>query len=279
MKIYLAGCYSRIHVMNIYLAGKGGMNHKEKMNIYLAGEHTVKNGKGANWSKLCILESFYYAEKNEHVPKLVKSPKVDFLLDSGAFTFFGNGKTVDWHNYIDRYSNFVNKHNVTKFLELDLDNIIGLNETRKLRKYLEDKTKKKSIPVWRPKRGLEYWKEMCENYDYVAISASGAFDSAWTRGKGAENVLNKMISIAHKNNSKVHGLGYTKLKGLESINWDSVDSTAWLYGNRAGFLYFFNGKTMVKKFKPQGKRLKSKEVAQHNFNEWVKYQQYAKRFL
>lgn len=85
-----------------------------------------------------------------------------------------------------------------------------------------------------------------------------------------------MIRYAHKNNSKVHCLGFTKLSDLPKYHFDSVDSTAWTTGNRFGYIYRFTGKTMVKIDTPSGKRLAdSRQVALINYTEWIKFQRYA----
>ena len=85
--------------------------------------------------------------------------------------------------------------------------------------------------------------------------------------------------MAQVKNVKVHGLGYTALKHLKYIGWDSVDSTAWIMGNRSGRIYMFNGNTIINKGIPENTRLLSRKTAVHNFNEWVKFQQYAKHNL
>lgn len=86
----------------------------------------------------------------------------------------------------------------------------------------------------------------------------------------------QMIKEAHKNNCKVHGLGFTSLEWLPKCHFDSVDSTAWTTGNRFGFIYKFNGKTMIKVDCPEGKRLAdSRKAALQNYTEWIKFQKYA----
>lgn len=249
------------------------------MDIYLAGLNGDNNRANSNndfKDKIYVLESFYYIQ--DWMLPYIKN-HWNFLLDSGAFTFFGKKGNVDWYEYLDRYIDFINKHDIKLFFELDLDNLIGIEKTRNLRSYLEQKTGKQSIPVWRPFRGMDYFYEMVENYNYIAISASGQYDSKWTRSDKGISIISKLLKIAHKNNCKVHGLGYTKTDGLFKLKWDSVDSTAWIYGNRGGFLYKFNGQTIDKIQKPKGTRLKSKAVAIHNFKEWIKFQKYAKQNL
>lgn len=249
------------------------------MKLFLAGLHSEENRANINndfKDKINVLESFYYV-KDWMIPYIENH--WHFILDSGAFTFLGKKGTINWKLYVKDYANFILKHNIELFFELDIDNLIGIQETRELRQYLEDLTGKKSIPVWRPKRGVDYWYEMLEYYDYVAISASGKYDSKWTRSKNGTEALNTMVKQAHKNNTKVHGLGYTSLSNLYKIQWDSVDSTAWLYGNRSGFIYQFDGKNLRKIKSNSNQTILGKNVAVHNLKEWIKFQKYAETNL
>ena len=266
--------------MDVYLAGLNARNipKDKKMDIYLAGFHGEKNRTNRNGilnQKIYVLESFAYI--HEWQLPLIKN-EWNFLLDSGAFTFMAEGKEtgIDWIKYVNDYADFINKMDIDLFFELDIDSVIPLKEVEKLRKQLEERTGKQSIPVWHRSRGIDYWKWMVKNYPYVAISASGKYASSWVNNPKSIHVINKMIEIAHDNGCKVHGLGYTKLKKLNDVKFDSVDSTAWLYGNRGGFLFQFNGTTLIKHNKPEGTKMRSNEIAIHNFKEWIKFQRYAK---
>jgi hypothetical protein len=115
---------------------------------------------------------------------------------------------------------------------------------------------------------------MCKNYDYIAI---GGIVTKEISSKNYD-IFTHLLKIAKENNCKVHGLGFTNLEGIKKYKFHSVDSTAWLYGNRGGFLYKFNGETMLK-IAPKNMRLKAKEAAIHNFNEWVKFSNYAETNL
>lgn len=251
--------------MKIFLAGTG-------LWIYLS--EILKEGI-PNW-KPYILESFYYADKDE-IQKLMPYFG-DFLLDSGAFTFMANSKThVDWFEYAKRYAEFVGNNDIDKYLELDLDYIIGYEKTLKLREILESETGKKVIPVWHPCRGKDEFCKMCDDYDYVALG--GIVGQKW---RGVEQYMPWFIKEAHKRNAKIHGLGFTKMTKLDQYHFDSVDSTAWTTGNRFGYAYYFDGKTIKKKNRPDNTRA-SKEMARvlavNNFVEWCKYQQWADTHL
>ena len=262
--------------MKIYLAGGG---QKERiMNIYLAGEHPIKNGnKAQTWQGCNILETFYYARSNKNFPRLISSCD-NFLLDSGAFSFMQqkNAK-CDWERYVEEYAEFINRHNVRHFFELDIESIIGIKEVERLRTLLEKRTGKKPIPVWHKERGKQYFVDMCKEYNYVAI---GGLVKRGGGNADEEKFFPWFIQTAHKNGAMIHGLGYTKVEKLKKYNFDSVDSTAWLYGNRSGNIYIFNpAKGNFTKIAKSGHRLDSFKAAENNFKEWVKFCKYAELYL
>jgi len=246
----------------------------DKMKIFLAGEHTVKNGNLADWSEANILESYYYACNNKYVARLLQNMDKDrFMLDSGAATFHKGNITVDYDRYTKEYAEFVNKHNIKLFVEMDIDNQIGLKQVEKLRNVLETETGIKPLVVWHPGRGKQYYLDMCKEYKYIGL---GGITDKKARDKTKKHFL-WFISKAREQGTKIHAFGYTGMDVLK-YPFDSVDSTAWLYGNRSGHLYYFDGSRIIKKAKPAGTKLKSRAVALHNFNEWVKFGKYMETF-
>lgn len=247
------------------------------MEVFLAGEHPVKNGKDADWDGLNILETYYYLQKNKEFPRLIGSFQ-NFLLDSGAFTFMSGAKQVNFDEYVEGYVSFIKKWDIKNFFELDIDSVVGLAEVERLRKKLEILSGRKPIPVWHKSRGKEYFVKMCENYPYVAI---GGIVTKEIPIKQYEKLFPWFIKTAHQHGCKIHALGYTNIKGLHKYRFDSVDSTAWLYGNMSGTVYKFdarNGVINTIKAKPN-QRLRSKLVAVNNFNEWVRFMKYARACL
>lgn len=217
-----------------------------------------------------VLESFFYAnQKTEQYIPLFK----DFLLDSGAFTFFSSGKKgIDWDAYVKRYAEFIVKNNIKHFFELDIDKLVGYQKVLDLRKKLETMTGKKCIPVWHKSRGKEEFLKMCDEYKYVAVG--GIVSKEIT--KEQYRLFIWLIQEAHKRGCKIHGLGFTNLDGITKYHFDTVDSTSWTTGNRFGAIYRFNGKTMEKFGKKKGERLGDYYKAlKNNYVEWVKFQRYA----
>lgn len=269
--------------MNMYLVISGGgtgnpqiCKEKLDMEIYLAGSEARakqmnEDSKDNLFKGTNILQSYYYC--NEFTEKVVIPSCDSFMLDSGAFTFFSSGKHVDWNEYIKKYADFITRNDVKLFFELDIDSLVGYENVLLLRKKLESLTNRKCIPVWHKSRGLDEFVKMCKEYDYVALGGIVAKEITQKEYK----YFPKLIKIAHENGAKIHGLGFTNLVGLTKYHFDSVDSTSWVSGNRFGSIYKFNGKTMVKYDKKEGQRLSdSRKVAVHNFNEWVKFAEYAK---
>lgn len=244
------------------------------MKIYLAAFKTIEKKWLDSTNDIYLLSSFY-EHKTGKYGDYVKQKK--HLLDSGAFSFFG-GKKTDWIEYADKYAEFINKTNQQLFFELDIDTIKGLSYAEMLRNRIEKQTNKQSIPVWRPSRGVNYWYRMCEEYNYVAISASGAYDSSWRRKKRSIHVFNKMIAIAKQYNTKVHGLGFTTISQLKKIPFYSVDSTTWLNAQKYGELHYYSNGD-IKRIRDNRRLKNSSQMQVNNFREWVKFQRYADKIL
>ena len=249
--------------MNLYLAESGGV-----WGAYFKGE------KGELFKGTNILQSFFYC--NDFTERVIIPNCKNFMLDSGAFTFFSSGGRIDWNDYIKKYADFINKNKIDLFFELDIDSLIGYDKVLYYRDMLEGLTGKQCIPVWHKSRGQAEFVKMCEKYNYVAIGGIVSREITQKEYK----YFPQLINIAHKHGAKIHGLGFTNLQGLTQYHFDSVDSTAWVSGNRFGGVYKFNGKTMTKIQKQAGQRLaSSRAVAIHNFKEWVKFADYAEKKL
>lgn len=220
-----------------------------------------------------ILQSFVYAD--EKTEKYIIPQAKRFLLDSGAFTFMQNHPgNIDWNQYVKDYADFIVRNDVQHFFELDIDPIVGYDNVLRLRADLERRAGRPSIPVWHKSRGMEAFDEMCENYPYVAIG--GIVSKEFTRDEW--RLFPSFITRAHRKGAKIHGLGFTALASLPKYHFDSVDSTAWVMGNKFGAVYHFNGHGLDKFSKPPGMRMASaRDVAIQNFTEWAKFAEYAER--
>ena len=152
------------------------------MIIYLAGGITAGNAHVDDMEslmlrlkseglKINILESFYIIKERGKQKSISDFLQLvdNFILDSGAFSFFSCKQKVDFDEYITQYINFINEHDIKLFFELDIDRIIGYDRVKEIRRRLEKETGKCPIPVWHRHLGKEEFLRMCDEYNYVAI--------------------------------------------------------------------------------------------------------------
>lgn len=263
MKIYLASPQTRPYVVG------------ESMKKFLEGEDPPFDEFVLEKHRPHVLESFFYIKDKAEFFKDHPVHFKSFMLDSGAFTFMNQSGSprVNWNAYADEYSEFIKATNSSEYLELDLDSLMPLKDVEKLRKRIESRSGIPCIPVWHRSRGLDYWKGMIKDYKYVAI---GGIVSGEIK-RSEFGIFPKLIRMAHEEGCRVHGLGFTNLKHLPLVRFDSVDSTAWISGNQGGFIFKFNGKTLDKIEPKPGQKIKSRICAINNFHEWVKFSKYAEQ--
>lgn len=227
-------------------------------------------------SQSYILESFYALPKRNY--PYIKKCK-DIIIDSGAFTFMTSqkNKKIDFDEYASNYAKFLKRFDIDKYFELDIDVIKGVGYVEEVRRFLENETHKPSIPVWHKSRGIDYFKQMCKNYDYVAI---GGIVSREIKPNEYPKLI-PLINYAHQTNTKIHGLGFTVTATLDRFKWDSVDSSSWTYSTRYRNISYFDKKTKAMVyFKPPNKRIKDRDkLLELTYLEWLKYQRYAEKNL
>lgn len=242
------------------------------MKVFLAATYTREEALKDKPIKY-MLESFYYVKPWQI--ERIKSLDM-FLLDSGAFTFMSGTSKPDLESYLQKYIEFINKHDIQYFFELDCDSIVGYEQVKEWRQKLENETGKRCIPVWHKSRGQQEFIEMCDQYDYVAIG--GIVAREITRSQYP--ALKWFIKEAHKRGCKIHGLGFTNVNMLPEYHFDSVDSTSWLSGTRYGHVYQFTGNTIKTIAPPKGKKTANyKKVDDRNVDEWMKFVKYADTHL
>jgi hypothetical protein len=220
-----------------------------------------------------ILDSFYYKSACEKVIKIIETD--DFLLDSGAFTFMSGAKTTkeEMNGYVNQYIDFINKHDIKYFIEIDVESIFGMKRVEGWRRHIESNTGKRVIPVWHINRGIEYWKGMVQDYKYVAIG--GQVQKIFNLNKTDYDNFKKMIQYAKAKGVKVHGLGFTKTKEMSEYQYFSVDSSTWKMGAILGRqIHKFSGRAMTVQRLENNKKANFRKMIEHNFAEWCKYQKY-----
>lgn len=223
-----------------------------------------------------ILIAYPYIDKSEKGMSVVKTAR-NFLLDSGVFTMINSGKRFDIMKYVDEYADFIKAHGIRQYVEMDVDQIYGVKETRKIRDRLENRVGWRSIPVWHSVRGKESFIKDCTDYEYIAL---GYFLTEGLSPKVTKKYAKAFVDKAHSLKCKIHGLGFTQTTILDQIPFDSVDSSTWAASKRYGVLSQYDPiNHVVKNLKrPEGKRMKDKvynEMGRYSFQQWRLYQDWA----
>lgn len=246
------------------------------MKIFLAGNAPWFE-KGT-YDDLIYKYSPYLLGSYAYIDKVFDSVESlgDFMLDSGAFTVMQSEglKGKCWEEYAESYAVFVKERGIEKYIELDLDDVIGLEKTKALTRRIEAIIGRPCIPVWHEVRGRRGFEEMCEKYSYVAFGGIASSFKQNVRMK-YERAFPWFIKTAHRYGSKIHGLGYTPLGGLRKFHFDSVDSSSWLYG-RYGHVWIYREGHIKMIKRSKGKRSYDlKKTMRYNFEQWCLFQKYA----
>lgn len=168
-----------------------------------------------------MLCSFYYLKQD--IFKRILSKTDLMLIDSGAHSF-QKGKKVNWEEYTRQYAEFIKKNDNEKiigYFEMDVDNIIGYEKVLELRRILEN-VSSKIIPVWHKNRGIEDFKKMCREYRNKIIAITG-----FKNEDIKDDQYLMFLKYAKKYRCKVHCLGMTRKKVLDTVPFDYVDSSSW----------------------------------------------------
>lgn len=246
------------------------------MKIYIAADKYNKDFfPKLNWN-FNRLDSFHYIKNNPFLTDSIhKYPS--FILDSGAFTFLNaqSNQDVNFEDYVLEYADFINKHNIDLFFELDVDSVSGYEKVLEFRKLLELKTGKKCIPVWHKSRGLDAYKRLIKNYDYIAIGGIVTKEIKRSEYK----IFTHLLTLAKSENCKVHGLGFTGPTNLRKYKFYSVDSASWLYGSMIGCVYKYQDGDILKIPVPPGQKIKTKQACFNDLKQWIKFSNFANKNL
>lgn len=208
-----------------------------------ATQYIIDRCSQENMPMLYNLMSFYYLKQQSNETKMIIDKSQLIMIDSGAHSF-QKGKKVEWREYTEKFAEWIKKNDEPKILgyfEMDVDNIIGYEKVLELRRILLKATDK-IIPVWHKNRGVEEYKRMCRETKGKIVAITG-FKNEDIRD---EQYL-MFLKYAWQYGKKVHCLGMTRKKLLDTIPFDYVDSSSWrqdaIYGN----------------IKRDGKRIKAKK--------------------
>lgn len=159
---------------------------------------------------------------------------VELFLDSGAFSAFTQGATID----LDQYIAFIKKHLDVLSVYANLDVIDDAEATWQNQKRMEA-AGLDPLPCFHIGEPLDYLKRYVAEYEYIAL---GGMLAIGTGSAEVSRVLDHLWADHLCDNKgmpkvKVHGFGLTSLKLMCRYPWYSVDSTSWAQAGGFGFVF------------------------------------------
>lgn len=241
-------------------------------------EHVEKLEKIIDFEKNYILQTFYKIKSgDEKYQEMSKG----FMMDSGAFSVMNSRKQAQKFNaleYTKKYAQYIKERNIKCFIELDIDGVFGIQTYIDCLHCLQDITGIEPLRVWHKRRGFKYWVELVKKYDRVCIGGIAVKDLLLDD----EKTFNFLLSTAHKNNCKVHGLGVGSAKYIRKYDFDSTDTAGWLSSMQFGKIHKFNGREVnsyiTDEINPENERLARRFSGIYALKEWEKFARYCDTF-
>lgn len=180
-----------------------------------------------------ILESWHYVGKQGTVDHM-RANKAQIFLDSGAFSAWTLGATMD----ITAYCDYIRRNqDILRFEGKDvmasvLDGIGDPQQTWENQLYMEHLLRPdglRPLPCFHFGEDERYLEHYVANYDYITIGGMV--------GKSAEQLKRWLDRIWEKYmiekgtgspKLKVHGFGITTISIMEAYPWWSCDSSSWI---------------------------------------------------
>ena len=167
------------------------------------------------------------------------NPKIDLFLDSGAFSAFTQGVTIDLKKYIA----FIKEHesHLTVYANLD---VIGDPEGTWRNQQEMEAAGLHPLPCYHYGENPRWLhRYLNSGHDYVALGGMAADKSGMALTNEKRSAWLDTIFGEHLCGSdglprvKVHGFGLTSLRLMLRYPWYSVDSTSWVMTGRMGSVF------------------------------------------
>ena len=216
-----------------------------------------------------------------------QNKNVKVFVDSGAFSAWSKGKTID----VDDYIKYINENTNELELFASVDNIPGeLTRTpthEEVKKspilswenylYMRERVKEKDklLPVFHIGEDFKHLQNMLEtkldgkHIPYIALG--GTVGLTATIKDNWYNTCFKVIRQSSNPNVKTHAFGMTSLNILEKYPFTSADSTSWIMTSANGNIFTPYGNICMSKVsqdKPNHITKLPKSV-QHNIRKFI----------
>ena len=272
MRVYLSALEQAErpkYALPILLRERERERETEDIKLYLSGMEgdtpaVLEGCRRTHGSKpfLWNLCSYYYIGKNPNTAELIRDNSESVMIDSGAFTFMGGKAHPNLNQYVDDYCKFIqefDRPNVVGYFEMDLDKQIGYDKVREYRARIEDVTSK-VIPVWHDSLGTKEFINLCSQSKSGIVGITGCHDEI----RDGDYV--RFLRTAHDHGCKLHCLGMTNKKLLDTVPFDTVDSALHTVFGKVG--------GRKRKINQDYARINRGEVFAESYREAMKMQRY-----
>lgn len=202
------------------------------------------------------LESFHYVGRGE-IDDEVRRTGAKIFMDSGAFSMFTQGITVD----LDRYAAFLSQR--ADYIEVasNIDVIGAGNERGSYQNQKELEKFRLPVPVCpvHHARDDDSWlvKYLDEGYPYIFLGGMVPETTGYLI-EWLDHIWDKYLALPDGTaRVKIHGFGLTTFDLMERYPWFSVDSTSWLMISSFGnVIMTINGKPKALSFSDKSPNVK-----------------------
>ena len=171
-------------------------------------------------------------KQNSLVKSGERMNKVSLFLDSGAYSAFTKGISID----IQEYIKFIKENIEYLTIYANLDCIGDAEASLKNQKIMEE-AGLHPIPCYHMNEEEKYLRYYLDNYEYIALGGMvGA--SKKDLGPWLDWCWDKICTApSYLPTHKVHAFGMTSHDLMVRYPWYSVDSTSWVMTGRFGAVY------------------------------------------
>jgi hypothetical protein len=217
--------------MKLYLAGIYTANFKIGGSLY---NRLTPNEKYQRESATNLLESFHYIHRQSFVDSIRGDGRKVFL-DSGAFSAFTKGVTVN----IPKYCDYI-KRNLDIIEHVDgvpLASVLdGIGDPLKTyQNQLEmEKLGVRPLPCFHYGEDERYLEWYIANYSYITLGGMVPISTPQLK-LWLDRIWEKYLTDGSgRPKVRVHGFGLTTVSLMERYPWYSVDSSSWVQTARVG---------------------------------------------
>ena len=195
-----------------------------------------------------MLESYHYVHKQKDVDAMRRDGARVFL-DSGAFSAYTQGVTID----LDGYCDYILRNSDILTVSSVLDGIGDPLQTYKNQAAMEARGVK-ALPCFHYGEDERYLEHYVANYPYITLGGMVPInkeqltywlDRIWSKYLTDKDGMPKL---------KVHGFGLTRVGLMARYPWYSVDSSSWVQSaGRGGIMIPEYGTVFISDNSPAAK--------------------------